>query len=97
MNNKSRTGNKFKDKFEQAGITEDFLIERLKHYLDNAKPHAAPPLLKMAAAGIGAAEMFGDEMENKSKEIPLRTGAFHQIEEAQVVEVKELGAVRSES
>jgi hypothetical protein len=85
--------NKFKDKFEAAGITEEYLIERLKHSIDHASPTAAPVLLKMGAAGIGSCEMFGEELVPKDRQLPVR-GAFHQIEEAKVVDNdEEFGAI----
>ncbi len=88
---------KFREIFISKGIDEEYLVERLKDMMDHATPQTYPVLARMGAAGLGSEQMFDQENLN-GKQLPTKAGAFHQLEEAELVEdQKELGAVNSDS
>ena len=89
----------FRQKFLDAGITEELLIKRLSELLPVASGGTFPALAKMGAAGLGVPEMF--EVDNTKK---LPSGADRPLFETEAdeadfedVKPRELTAVRKET
>jgi hypothetical protein len=80
---------KFRDKFIDAGINEEMLIEKLADLLPKSSPGTFPALAKMAAAGLGTTEMFEEKQlpAGKENEVPLFNG---KAEDAEYEETKPL-------
>ena len=89
--------NKFRDKFIEAGITEEVLIDKLAELIPRSSAGTFPALAKMAAVGLGAPEMFEADRQlesGKDKEKPLfskppEDADFEDVEQLKLAAVRD--------
>ena len=87
----------FRQKFIDAGITEELIVNKLFEHINESDPQTYPKLAQMAAQGLGVTDMI--LMPPRSKEIAPpanKDGAFNNdvIEEA---DFETLGAVKKDA
>ena len=77
--------NRYKKKFEEVGITEEYLIEKLKDMLDRSTPATFPTLAKMGAAGLSTGIFEGQQqLKSGNEDQPL----FDKKDDKEIEEAK---------